>query len=180
MIHSRRNSKFFICPVRRRKEEGVPLTLARVFFSNVSAAVRRDVLLTYPFDEDLIMSEDQQWARDVINADYATVYQPSSVVVHSHDYPLATVFRRYFDSVHSLTLIFPNHGFRTSASMGIGYLWRELGYMARRPGWLPYYALYTLAKTSGTLCGHFALALPIPIARWMSLHRYHWGREKNS
>ena len=71
-----------------------------------------------PFDEDLIMSEDQQFSRDVIAAGHAVVYQPQSVVVHSHNYSLATCFRRYFDSVYSLTLIFPSHGVGTSASMG--------------------------------------------------------------
>ncbi len=96
------------------------------------------------------------------------------MVVHSHDYPLRTVFRRYFDSVHSLTLIFPSHGFGTSASMGGSYLWRELRFMAGHPWHLPYYALYTLAKTSGTLCGHFAEKMPRALARRLSLHRYHW------
>jgi len=162
-------------PVRRERVGEETLTLERVFFSNVSAALRRELLLRYPFDETLIMSEDQQWARDVIAAGYATVYQPSSVVVHSHDYQLRTVLRRYFDSVYSLTLIFSDHGVGTSASMGLGYLARELVYMARRPAKLPYYLLYTLAKTSGTLLGHCAGWMPASLARRLSFHRYHWS-----
>ena len=34
-----------------------------VFFSNVSSAVRREVMLQHPFDETLVMSEDQQFAH---------------------------------------------------------------------------------------------------------------------
>jgi rhamnosyltransferase len=162
-------------PLRRERVGGEVLTLEKVFFSNVSAAARRELLLAHPFDEQLIMSEDQQWARDVLLAGYATVYQPSSVVLHSHDYSLLTVLRRYFDSVHSLTLIFSGHGLGTSASMGLSYLARETAHMIRHhPLALPYYALYTLAKTSGTLLGHVAEHLPRALQRRLSFHAYHW------
>jgi rhamnosyltransferase len=162
-------------PVRRKRRPGRPPSLEDVFFSNVAAAVRRPVLLDHPFDESLIMSEDQQFARDALAAGFATVYVPDSVVVHSHNYSLGTCFRRYFDSVYSLTVIFPRHDMGTSASMGFSYLWREFRHMARRhPAWLPYYALYTCAKTAGTLAGHFAERMPRRVARRLSLHRYHW------
>lgn len=97
-------------PVRRKKTSNTELTLEDVFFSNVSSAIRRSILLRFPFDEMLIMSEDQQFSRDVLNAGYAVAYAPDSVVIHSHTYTLRDVFRRYFDSVYSLTQIFPAHG----------------------------------------------------------------------
>lgn len=161
--------------IRREKHGNNPLTLAEVFFSNVSAAIRKETLTRYPFDETLIMSEDQQFARDVVNAGYAIVYEPESVVIHSHKYSLATAFRRYFDSVYSLTIIFSGHDMKTSGAMGARYLRKELCYICKRhPLYLPYYCLYTLAKVSGTIAGHFADKLPVPIARACSLHRYHW------
>ena len=162
-------------PVRRRRQGHAPLGLEDVFFSNVSAAVKRGLLLRHPFDESLIMSEDQQLSRDLLLAGHTVVYQPESVVVHSHRYSLATCFRRYFDSVYSLTVLFPAHGVGTSASMGLRYLGREAAYVARRaPHWLPYYALYTAAKTLGTIAGHFAERMPPWLLRRLSLHRYHW------
>jgi len=161
-------------PLRRERAGEEVLTLEKVFFSNVAAAIRRERLLEFPFDEALIMSEDQQWARDVLAGGYATIYQPLSVVVHSHGYRLWTVLRRYFDSVHSLTIIFPGHGIGTSASMGLGYLARELRFMVGHPLQLPYYFLYTLAKTSGTVLGHLAPWMPRFLARRLSFHRYHW------
>jgi rhamnosyltransferase len=121
------------------------------------------------------MSEDQQLSRDLINAGYAVVYAPDSMVLHSHNYSLKVCFRRYFDSVYSLTVVFPQHGMGTSASMGLRYLFRECAYVARTsPLTLPYYALYTLAKTGGTLAGHFAPHMPRWLLRKLSLHAYHW------
>jgi rhamnosyltransferase len=131
--------------------------------------------MKFPFDESLIMSEDQQVSRDLLNAGYSVVYVPDSIVIHSHNYSLGTVFRRYFDSLYSLTLIFKDHDMGTSASMGFSYLFREMGYMIRHhPLWLPYYACYTFMKTTGTLAGHFAERLPRSWVKKMSMHSYHW------
>ena len=163
-------------PLLRRERHGDGrLTLEDVFFSNVSAAIRREALVSHPFDEGLIMSEDQQFSRDVIAAGHAVVYQPDSVVIHSHDYSLARCFRRYFDSAYSLTVIFPDHGLARTVAMAANYVVDEMKYMVRdHPLWLPRYVLYTLAKIGGTLVGLIAQRLPRRIARVFSLHRYHW------
>lgn len=162
-------------PVRREKRGPAPLQLEDVFFSNVSAAIRRQALLRFPFDEELIMSEDQQFSRDVIAAGHAVVYQPESVVLHSHNYSLTICFRRYFDSVYSLRKLFPRHGLGTTATMGASYLAAEVRHMVRNhPLQLPYYFLYNLAKISGSLAAHLADRLPRSVVRSMSLHRYHW------
>jgi len=162
-----------------RAGDGGELSLETVFFSNVSSAVRRDALLAHPFDEDLIMSEDQQLSRDLLGAGLRVVYRPSSVVLHSHNYTLGSVFRRYFDSVYSLTVIFRGHTVSTSLGMGVRYALDELLYMVRRhPLWLPYYGLYFAAKSLGTLLGHVAEALPRPVARACSFHRYHWDARR--
>lgn len=164
-------------PVRRERTGPGELTLEQVFFSNVSAAIRRSVLLQFPFDEELIMSEDQQFSRDLLNAGYAVVYCPESIVVHSHNYSLRVCVRRYFDSVYSLTKIFPAHGFATSSAMGLSYLRHEMTFMAtHHPFWLPYYLLYNLAKIAGTLLAHVGDRLPLWMLRRVSLHSYHWER----
>ena len=161
--------------LRRGKKSPGPLGFEDVFFSNVSAAIRRSLLLKYPFDETLIMSEDQQFARDLLSAGWAVAYRPESVVIHSHSYSLSGAFRRYFDSVYSLTAIFPGHNMGKSASIGLRYLRREAAFIARNyPLYLPYYFLYTLAKTAGTVCGHFAERLPKSVLKKLSLHSYHW------
>lgn len=162
--------------VRRMKDkDGKPAGFKSVFFSNVSSAARRSILLQYPFDETLIMCEDQQLSRDVINAGYVVTYAPDSVVLHSHNYTLSVVFKRYFDTVCALTEVFRSHGVGVSVSMGASYVPRELLFMVRNhPLTLPYYFFYNLAKTAGTIAGHMAPVMPKWILRKASLHSYHW------
>lgn len=124
------------------------------------------------------MSEDQQLARDLLLAGLAVAYAPASVVLHSHNYTLRQAFERYFDSVYSLTRIFPHHDLGASASLGAGYLRREAAMMVRRhPGQLPRYAGYVLAKSLGTLLGHYAERMPRSWARRLSMHKRHWDRD---
>jgi rhamnosyltransferase len=163
--------------VMRHRGSGEPLFQRDVFFSNVSAAVRRADALRFPFDEKIIMSEDQQLARDLLLAGRAVVYAPASVVLHSHNYSLRQAFERYFDSVYSLTQIFPRHDMGRSVSLGVGYLRREAAMMVRRhPAHLPHYAGYVLAKSLGTLLGHYAERMPRSWARRMSMHKSWWDR----
>ena len=146
-----------------------------VLFSDVSCAVRREVLLRYPFDETLIMSEDQQLSRDLIKAGYSVVYQPDSVVVHSHSYTLWQTFKRYFDSVCALRVIFKDQDMRSSAAMGRRYVIEELKFIAKKyPLWLPYYFAYTTVKVMATILAHHTHYLPRWVLCRISMHSYHW------
>ncbi len=163
--------------LRREKKDNAEPSLQNVFFSNVSGAVRRELLLKHPFDERLIMSEDQQLSRDLIEAGYTVVYQPASAVIHSHNYTLLLCVKRYFDSVYSLTQIFPSHGFKTSVAMGRAYIGNELRYIAKTaPSWLPYYVLYTGAKALGTMLAHVGERIPRWLLKKISLHSYYWDQ----
>lgn len=162
-------------PIRRVRPEGRGMTIEDTFCSNVSSAVRREVLLKHPFDEEVIMSEDQQFSRDVLEAGYVVVYTPDSVVRHSHNYSLNVCMKRYFDSVYSLRKLFPAHSMNTTVSTGGGYVGRELGFMIKKyPLWLPYYFIYTAAKVLGALLAHFGDQLPKWLVRRVSLHAYYW------
>jgi rhamnosyltransferase len=132
------------------------------------------MLLKHPFDPRLIMSEDQQFARDIIQAGFAIAYAPDSVVIHSHNYTCLQAFRRYFDSVYSLTQIFPRHDLKASVGMGTHYLRQEVWMMLHHPSWLFHYTGYVFAKTLGTILGHFADKLPLWILKRVSLHAYYW------
>ena len=81
---------------------GEPMTLDRIFFSNVCSITRRELCMQYPFPEDLIMSEDQAYARALLKNGYDTVYSAEPAVIHSHSYSLRQLFRREFDSAYSL------------------------------------------------------------------------------
>lgn len=62
-------------------------------FSNVSSIIRKKVFDAIPFPPAQF-GEDQLWAREALAAGYLIQYQPSSVVVHSHDDDAATAYRR--------------------------------------------------------------------------------------
>ena len=64
----------------------------------MNSAVPRAVLERFPFADDVVMSEDQEWSRRVLLAGLEIVYEPRAVVRHSHAYSLAGAFRRFFDS----------------------------------------------------------------------------------
>lgn len=63
-------------------------------FSDVSAAYPRALLLERPFDEALAMGEDQEWAHRALGAGLEIVYEPASVVLHSHEHGLREKWER--------------------------------------------------------------------------------------
>lgn len=162
--------------VRQFRGAGVPV-YPDTFFSNVSSAARRETWMRFPFDETLIMSEDQQFVRDVLVARLAIAYEPASVVLHSHTYNLRQTFKRYFDSVVAFRQLEAGHGASASAKHGRRTLGRELGYIARTSPWtLPYFALYMVFKAAGVLAGHAAPKLPRSWCRAFSMNPRWWDR----
>jgi rhamnosyltransferase len=65
-------------------------------FHTVSAAVRPDIVRRIPFREVLI-GEDILWAKEVLEAGFKIQHEPSSVVLHSHQYSYLDLFRRNVD-----------------------------------------------------------------------------------
>ena len=150
------------------------LTIYDVFFSNVSSAIRKDILLEFPFDSALIMSEDQQFAKDILLAGYKTIYEPTSVVYHSHNYSLKVVFQRYFDSLYSLSKIL-NQPLSEIINIGSKYTFNEYKFIFKNhPKWIPRLILYDFLKVSGSLCGKYADIFPNFLRKKMSLHKYYW------
>lgn len=154
-------------------------TIKDVFFSNVSSAMRRDLLMRFKFNENLIMSEDQQWAKDVLENGYSIFYNPKSVVYHSHNYTLTTVFKRFFDSgvsLKELGLISPGN-----YKDGLNYLSYEMRYCLSEMGAvkfllnLPYLAMYEFMRISGFMFGQNYKKLPRCLIKKFSFHKYHWG-----
>lgn len=159
---------------RGRTDPGQDFRFLDVFFSNVSSAVRRGLALRHPFLEDIIMSEDQQFARDILSEGHNIVYTPRSETWHSHSYSLKQVFQRYFDSAYSLTCIF-GHTMGETVQAGRGYLPHEAKtIITKHPLWIPYYVLYFLAKGLGVFAGHLAPHMPRKVARALSMHKRFW------
>ncbi|MFX0067240.1 MAG: glycosyltransferase family 2 protein [Candidatus Hermodarchaeota archaeon] len=76
-----------------------------VLLSTVSAAVKRDIWEKFRFHDKVIMSEDQELAVRLLESGYKIAYQPESEVMHSHNYSIWNLFRRYFDSGWSMVKV---------------------------------------------------------------------------
>jgi len=64
-------------------------------FNNVSSIVRRSVWERHPF-RDVSFAEDLAWGYDVLRAGYSIIYEPASVVRHSHERPVWYELRRAY------------------------------------------------------------------------------------
>jgi len=63
-------------------------------FSNSNCAIKRDLLLRYPFDEQIPFAEDFLW-RTLLPESYKSVYVPEATVYHSHPLSLRFWAKRF-------------------------------------------------------------------------------------
>lgn len=84
---------------RYKNDEGYRHMLA--FFSDNNSCLRRSVWEQHPY-KDVNFAEDQIWAREMIELGYKKVYCPFAPVYHSHNFPLGTYFKRYYDEYKGL------------------------------------------------------------------------------
>lgn len=155
-----------------------PITASDVFFSNVCSAARREVCARFPFDETLIMSEDQVFARDLLRGGYAVRYAAQVQVIHSHAYDLATLFRRNFDSGHSLRAL-PGAPWHRQWRRATRFWARETVFLARGRHFaaLAGAPLYEGTRFAALLAGTLAPHLPRALRRKFSLHRAYWDAQ---
>lgn len=88
-------------------------------FSDVSSAIKRDLLLKVPFNNKIIVSEDYEWGKRIMNKGYSLAYAADSQVVHSHSYSLKSLFKRCFDIGVSYKMIYPSN--KSYQLIGKGY-----------------------------------------------------------
>jgi rhamnosyltransferase len=157
------------------------LSMRTTLFSNVNSAIRRDVWTEFPFADDLFFAEDQDWARRVLLAGYALRYEPKAAVHHSHRYSVLTAFKRFFDTGASADRGFLAGGTASSGvlrSEALRYARQEVGWLARtgQRRWIPYAAVYELAKFAGVQLGARHRRLPLWAKRRLSFYPDYWDR----
>jgi GT2 family glycosyltransferase len=144
-------------PHTQRLASLAELTYEHTLFSNVNSAIPRRIWEQFPFEDDVTMSEDQEWSRRVLLAGHTIVYEPRAAVRHSHTYTLRGAFRRFYDSGASAARSYVSgdasraalrRAMRRYAIGEVRWLWRT---GQRR--WIPYAAAYELAKLAGLRLG---------------------------
>ncbi len=154
------------------------LPLDRLFFSNVCSVARRETCERFPFDETLIMSEDQVFSRDLLLSGLSIRYHARAQVIHSHHYTLPALFRRNFDSGYSLRALGGDSLPRQLQRAAL-FLSREVQFLAREREfrWLFYLPLYESVRFLALFAGSQAHRLPRRIRIACSLHRSYWKQQ---
>jgi rhamnosyltransferase len=166
-------------PRVQRAEGPKDLSLRTTLFSNVNSAIRRDVWERFPFADDLFFAEDQDWARRVLLAGYGIAYEPQAVVRHSHVYTVGSALKRFFDTGASAERGFLAGGSPSSGVLrreALRYAQEELAWLVRtnRRRWIPYTAVYELAKFIGLQLGARHRRLPLWAKRRLSFYPDYW------
>ncbi|NJD54174.1 MAG: glycosyltransferase family 2 protein [Candidatus Methanoperedens sp.] len=144
------------------------------FFSNVNSAIKRSVWKNTKFNEELIISEDHDWARKANELGYKIEYVPDAAVFHSHNYGLKQVFKRYFDSGVSFSQMYMKPAV---LSNGIKYFIAEIIYVGRENFIkIPYAICYDIFKFTGFFFGLHHKWIPGSIKRHLSMHAYYWKK----
>ncbi len=163
--------------VRRWARGDAPMKIGDLFFSNVGSVIRRSVLEGTPFDETLVMSEDQEWSRRVLRAGWALAYRASAVVRHSHAFGLGKVFQRNFDSGASLRGVTADRAAdlaRYEARFLVAGIRNLLG--GGKAAWIPYFLCHEAMRSCGFALGRRQRAIPAWLRRRLSLHGDRWNR----
>ena len=176
---------FLYGPRERTQRASRPeeLTMHTTLFSNVNAAIRRDVFDRFRFAGDIIMSEDQEWSRRVLLAGFAIRYVPRAAVRHSHPYSVRDAFRRFFDSGVSAERAYLAGGAPARDAVrreAVRYAREEVAWLWRsgHRRWLPYAAVYEGAKFAGLQLGARHRRLPRGVRRRLSASPGYWTRPR--
>jgi rhamnosyltransferase len=151
------------------------------FFSNACSAVKKTAFIEVGgFPNKTIMNEDMFLAAKLLVKGYKIAYQPEAVVYHSHNYSLATQFKRYFD----IGVFFNrNRWIKDSAKSekeGFKYLKEMLRFLVynKQWNWIPYALVDTTNRFVGYRVGLLESSLPLSIKKKVSFNKSFWGHEK--
>ncbi|HAZ09894.1 MAG TPA: hypothetical protein DCY56_02135 [Candidatus Omnitrophica bacterium] len=149
--------------------------LQDIFFSDVNSAIRKSEWENNRFREDLIMSEDQAWSRDMLMKKKKIVYEPQAAVYHSHNYTIRKLMLRNFDSGLSLKDIIQAPWTR-NLLYEIKYITSALLYFIknRRYRYLFIFPFYESFRLFAFLAGRFSAFLPIWLKEILSENKAHW------
>jgi len=149
--------------------------LQDILFSDVNSAIRKSEWERNKFKEDLIMSEDQAWAKGILMKKKKIVYEPKAAVYHSHNYTIRRVIMRNFDSGLSLQRII-NAPFKRNFLYEAKYIKSAMLYFfcSKSYRYLFIFPFYETFRLLGFFLGKYSQFLPIWIKRMLSENKAYW------
>src|SRR3989338_1573968 len=152
--------------------------LQDIFFSDVNSAIRKSEWENNKFREDLIMSEDQAWSRDMLMKKKKIVYEPQAAVYHSHNYTIRRLMMRNFDSGLSLKDIV-NAPFRRSLLYEVRYIKSAMRHFYKNNFYiyLAIFPFYEFFRLLGFLAGRYSRCLPLSLKMTISENKAYWRKK---
>jgi rhamnosyltransferase len=146
------------------------LTMETTLYSNANSAMPRSLLEKFPFADDVLIAEDQDWSRRVLLDGWSIVYEPRAVVRHSHAYTIRSAFKRFFESGVAGSRTFLAGGPAAQKALrrkGVEYALGELRWLAGSGNarWIPYTCVYEGLKFAGIQLGARHERLPRQLKR---------------
>ena len=144
------------------------------FFSNVSSCIKKDILQKYRFNDTILTTEDQEWAKRVTDHGFKTIYESESIVIHSHNHNIKKIFQSYFDSALALSEI-TKEEYSDFKKGSMEYISKEFMHvLLNKPTELPYWMVRNFVKVAGIFLGLNEKKLPLYWKRNLSLNKYYW------
>lgn len=155
--------------------------LSEIFFSNVNSAVRKSLWQNTRFNEKLIMSEDQEWSKNMLMKRMKIIYEPSAAVYHSHKYTFAEIIRRNFDSGMSLKGMV-NAPLKRSFRCEMDYLKSGFSFFLKNKSYLSLlvFPFYETARMLGFFLGFHNRFLPLFLKKFLSQNKAYWRAGKKA
>jgi rhamnosyltransferase len=170
----------YIYPDRRIVKDKIDpddCSLQDILFSDVNSAIRKSEWKENKFREDIIMSEDQAWSKDILMKNKKIIYEPAAVVYHSHNYGIRRMIMRNFDSGLSLRGIV-NSSFRRNLGYESVYVKDAMRYFFKNGlyRYLVIFPFYEFFRVLGFMAGRHSRLLPLWLKRAMSENKVYWQK----
>lgn len=158
---------------RITKKNTTDFSITNIYFSNCNGAVKTEFLKKYPFPNYLVMSEDQWWAWEVLKRGYEIKYVANAAVYHSHNYSLASMFRKQFTSGYSL-IGFSRPTFIKSVFYTLVLLAKETWFIGRNYGILALLGIfiYEPVRYAGFILGSLGNHLPQALVKSILVQKH--------
>jgi rhamnosyltransferase len=154
------------------------LGIKTFFYSNVCSAIRRDVFQRMGgFDHPMISNEDMILAAKCILAGNSIVYAAEARVIHSHEFTIRQLFRRYFDIGVSIRINSWLLQYAKPEGEGGRLLKVQLRQLIQQRKWhrIPLWGMESFAKYAGYRLGFNYRKLPKATRIFFSLHKNFWN-----
>jgi rhamnosyltransferase len=171
-------------PLVKQKADLSILGLRTYHMTNVNSAYIKSVWESTRFPEDLIACEDVGIAKRILEKGYRIAYVPEAAVLHSHNYSVGNILKRYFDigvAYKRMGLLGAGSENLKITKRGKEHAFSEMRYALHDQGFLECANsfLLNLTKFIGLILGQHEQFIPKALKKTFSLYSNFWDLSKS-